>query len=339
MNLKILNYNFNDVLTDNDILYVKDVIKKEEVDKLIAGQGTPKYVVSDVYYTYPETDWHGASFSLVDYAFVLDGVKTPAPSKQSCFNFIINKKMVHRYLCLKLVEFFNFKNYNYTWSGAGKEFDMSSTLLEIDSVDSKSPIHDVRNYLLSPVTHLPRIIHFPKMTITNYAILNYGENRWTWENGLDNLFSGSAVSVITESVSTQLASALTEKTLYATLGLTFPLWVGGYGHASHWKSMGYDIFEDVIDHNYQHMPTLIERCYWAFALNKEILSDIDLAHNLRSTHMDRLVKNKEMLETEKCLPALVAKLKTWPSEAQKIVPLIAKGFANLNQINFNLQSP
>ena len=80
----------------------------------------------------------------------------------------------------------------------------------------------------------------------------------------------SAVALISESADFQKASVFTEKTLYALMALNFPLFIGGYGHADQLTRMGFDVFDDIIDHSYQYKETLFERCYYAFYNNLEL---------------------------------------------------------------------
>jgi hypothetical protein len=117
-----------------------------------------------------------------------------------------------------------------------------------------------------------------------------------WKNDVELIFNNSAVSLVSEFwYGSQLASIFSEKTIFAIMGLTFPIFVGGYKHADYLKQVGLDVFDDVIDHSYQYRTTLIEQCFYAFKDNLHILTDLQLAKNLREKHLSRLLKNRDLL--------------------------------------------
>jgi hypothetical protein len=113
---------------------------------------------------------------------------------------------------------------------------------------------------------------------------------------------------------------MTEKTIYSVLGLTFPLWVGCYGQADYFKQMGLDVFDDVIDHSYQYLPSLFERCFYSVYLNLEILQNYNLAKNLREKNIDRLCNNRKLVLQDNLLKKHTDNvLKTWPEDLQQII--------------------
>ena len=170
-----------------------------------------------------------------------------------------------------------------------------------------------------------RVVGIPDSTTSNIR-LDPGSNSWTWRNGLQNMFLNSSISLITESVQYQRAAAFTEKTLYAVWGLTFPIWIGGYNQAKEWKRIGFDTFDDVIDHSYQNYDTLIERCYYAFFLNLKLLSNIDKTKELRLAHKHRLFKNRELLLQNQLGKFVDQEISKFPEDLQSAMPEILKYF-------------
>ena len=117
-----------------------------------------------------------------------------------------------------------------------------------------------------------------------------------WISAHRNLCTSSAVCLLTESFSNhQKNYTFTEKTLYGILGLNFLIWAGNYGQAQVAKSMGIDIFEDVIDHSYQYENTIFERCYFAIQRNLEILTNLEYAKHIRFENSDRLISNRNYM--------------------------------------------
>lgn len=214
-----------------------------------------------------------------------------APKTDAAFCVMANKKTLNRSLCLRLVEIFGFENYVYTWSGLGRSTDMSLIIQELQDLGEGTPItQQQKNQLLGP-------IEMPSHFVGNSLPLGdvkfvYDGNRKAWDQGLARIFQQSATALITESYVQQPAAVFTEKTVYAMLGCNFPIWIGGHNQAHHWKKIGFDIFDDVIDHSYQDHPTLIERCWYAMAKNREVLTDLDYAKFLRETHWQRLCQNR-----------------------------------------------
>jgi hypothetical protein len=100
------------------------------------------------------------------------------------------------------------------------------------------------------------------------------------------------------------------------LGLTFPLWIGGYGQADEWRKLGLDAFDDVVDHGYQYYDTLIERCWWAFALNIDLLTNKEKAADLRQLNATRLIANRDLFLQDHLAKQNDLTISTWPKEIQ-----------------------
>jgi hypothetical protein len=118
-----------------------------------------------------------------------------------------------------------------------------------------------------------------------------------WINAIKPLMEHTAVSLICESCNRPDVAnfQLTEKTIMPILAGTFPLWIGSYGQASVLESLGFDVFNDVIDHSYQFKPTLLERCYHALADNLALLSDLNGVRSLRQKNWHRLCRNQDLM--------------------------------------------
>ena len=79
-------------------------------------------------------------------------------------------------------------------------------------------------------------------------------------------------------------------------------------------------------HGYQNYNTLVERCYYAFALNLKLLSDKNKSTELRLLHKDRLIKNRELLlqnQLDKHVNQEISKL---PQDLQATMPEILNYF-------------
>lgn len=325
---------FEDVpsFSQQHVLVVADQFDQDFVDRLLE-KGTPRYIISDHYIK--KTDIKGIE--------VVTGVpmwlerQVKGIVKDLCwdeeiqtdfaFNFMCNKKQINRFLCIKLVELFQLTDFDYTWSNIDPTFDMSYVLAELNTLGAKSPLDDEsRSFILQKIRMPKRWFHYKDQVVENGSFASYGGNTWTWRNGLARMFSHSAVSLITESIKTEKSTMFTEKTIYAVLGLTFPIWVGGVEQAKTWADIGFDTFDDIIDHSYQSYDTLIERCYYAFANNLHLLSNIDKLRDLRLQNKQRLLKNRELLLNNKLGQYIDEQVATLPVDLQQIMPDVLNHF-------------
>ena len=302
-------FHVNDVeqIDQKDVFVRYDTFDVETVQDVFETKGVPGLFISDciVYY---ENFYKGVKFVGLP-IWLNAGRKNWKPEEfveerpltTSCFNFMVNKKQINRYLCIKLIELFECKNFVYTWSGVDNYFDCSVIIQEHAQLGKTSPVNQLQfSEILSPIKTAARFI-FPdeykkQKTEENIgAIINYGVIRNTWDWGLNQMFSQSAVSLITESIAYQKAIMFTEKTLFCLFGLNFPIWIGGYKQAEMWQRLGFDTFADIINHDYQYYDTMLERCCYAFILNKKILTDLDYAKSQRKKHIDRLLLNRHSI--------------------------------------------
>ena len=66
-----------------------------------------------------------------------------------------------------------------------------------------------------------------------------------------SIFRNTKVSVVTEPNFWESGCSITEKYLYSLYGLCFPVFCGTYGLPDALKEIGFDVFDDVINHEYQ----------------------------------------------------------------------------------------
>jgi hypothetical protein len=276
------------------------------------SRGIPKAIVSDHVFEYHHPDY--GQLEIIGFPGFIQSELNKLSARNllvrkdkvvnNCFNFTSNKKQINRFLLIKLVEYFKLDSFDYTWSAVDQSFDMSEIINELNSLNvAWSNNLDFKSCILSNITLPKKFISVVDnqtesdpndgVGIKSFAGI-FGPTD-VWNNGLDEIISTSAVSLISESIGFQRACAFTEKTLFPVMGLTFPIWVGGVKQAEHWKTLGFDIFEDVIDHSYQYHETLIERCYYAFANNLRILQDLEYAKEMINKCMPRLIANYDLL--------------------------------------------
>jgi hypothetical protein len=111
------------------------------------------------------------------------------------------------------------------------------------------------------------------------------------------VFEPSCISLITEPSFIERETMHTEKTLMALYGGTLPIWVGGWMLASTLRGMGFDVFDDIIDHSYEHMKDPWDRAYYAIERNISLLKDFKRASSFIRHNQRRLRNNFNLIET------------------------------------------
>ena len=297
--------------TNTLVFWARDTLELEAYQNLVNQYGIPEILISEAFPEYSELPhnilyYYCPTYLKYEARQLIDNIIINDQVTEYCFNFMINKKQINRYLLLKLVEWFNLSSYRHTWSGTGQTFDMTRVLDEIDNFKHPLDLNTFRIHMLSPVNKIsPHFIH-TNLTLDTlvhndvYSVKKYGvngwHNAWVWNNVVSDIFSKSAVSLISESVSYEKVIQFTEKTLYSMIGLTFPIWIGGYRQADLWEQHGFDIFNDVINHSYQYRDTLLERCFYAIHDNLQILTDLNYALDKKQQNLARLQHNQKLIK-------------------------------------------
>lgn len=288
-------------LTADDVLIWADMIYEVDLQDTIDSNDIPGQLISSAHVEQVVkncTVVHWPHFLLKNSLKLWSYAKNfdHQPIEQ-CANFSINKKRIGRYLLIKILQWYGIKNFDYTWSGIGDRFDLTPILLHIDQLP-KDLVQEpslFRQHLLAPITNLdPKYVYIDQPSI-NESHVPHTTYVWAWNHCHGPMISGSATTLITESAEQEKWAIFTEKTLYAVCGLTFPIWVGGYGSADRWAEKGFDVFEDVINHDYQYCESLLERCVRAVADNRQILTDLDYARAQKLKNLHRLRRNRELL--------------------------------------------
>jgi hypothetical protein len=277
------------------------------IEKKIKQFGNPRAWVNTCYVDCPLKNldhyyYLPVFLKLLAEKFVVCVDPAPWQNSQYCFNFISNRPRINRYLLLRLINWFDLKSYNYTSNFKGEPMALGTICDDFDR-----PTFDCvdrnkfKTYILDPSqTEIPEKFYLVpqisdqsrKMDHMDQTVINCLDWTVNWNVLLKPIFLSSVTSLITESGDEYNLSQFTEKTIYAMNGLTFPIWVGGYRLAEYWKEYGFDIFEDIIDHSYQHSGSLLERCFLAIKLNERLLKDLDYANELKQQMKQRLISNQ-----------------------------------------------
>ena len=326
-------------MNDSHVLHVYDCIHEDDLKRILVRHGTPRYIVNDSFSFLQgnfSSPFYCVNLWLADQVKSFIGLESnDLYQTKHCANFIVNKKLAHRHLCIKMVELFGL-DVAYTWNGIDPNFNLLPIFENLSRYGYAGCISEQEKHvLMQPINLQPRWIDYERQITSDFAVLNYGDkslgdNVWTWKNGLDDIFQSSAVSIITESVDTQMGMHFSEKTLYSVLGLTFPIWVGGYKQAEEWRKFGFDTFDDIIDHDYQHFQNFFERCWYAIKLNLNLITDLERLSEIRYKHRHRLLKNRDLILNGQVEKYNYKIIQTWPSDLRDLLPTILENMTRKN---------
>jgi hypothetical protein len=141
-------------------------------------------------------------------------------------------------------------------------------------------IDDLYKYTLWPELEIYRQ-GFNKFKSSNLPLTDNPEiykncnndNVSNFKNKLTNYYQNTFVEIITETSYTEKCYNLTEKTLNSIYGCCFPILLCSQGSVAFLRSMGMDVFDDVINHSYDKIDDPSERLYAAITDNLAILTD------------------------------------------------------------------
>lgn len=337
-----VNYQFNfEYFTGktNDVFWITDTIDTYLLGELLRNSpSVPKYIIGDnsANICYPTkiftTVFRGLELEFLGIRSYLtdnpDSESIDSLSTLQCFNFLINKKQINRFLLIKLVEYFKLSSFKYTWSGIGRDFDLQELLDECDRSRSDNQLSNlsIRSKILAAISLPKNFVNLTNNSFNdNASIVGYGHNAKTWTDIFSHFMPETAVALISESVQFQRSAVFTEKTLYSILAMNFPIFIGGYGHADQFEKLGFDNFSDLLDHSYQYKETLFDRCYYAFLNNLRLLTDLEYVKRIRQDNFFRLLNNKKLLFNGQISKAVSAEVSNWPEDLQNLInPIYSK---------------
>ena len=118
-----------------------------------------------------------------------------------------------------------------------------------------------------------------------YYLTNYDEI-------LSALYHYTFIDIITDTTFFEPSALLNDKYVNSILGANFPIFISSCGTVELLRQLGFDVFDDVIDHSYDTIVDPAVRLSQAIELNKHLLVDIELINQLWYKHIDRFKQNQ-----------------------------------------------
>lgn len=115
---------------------------------------------------------------------------------------------------------------------------------------------------------------------------------------LKNKFSKTYISLVTESVITDEFVCPSEKFYFTIIGCHFPIVYSGKNYIATMKNLGFDMFEDIIDHSYDSISNPINRLESLINNNMHLLTDLEYTKSQWTKNKKRFVSNYEFLKSE-----------------------------------------
>jgi hypothetical protein len=117
------------------------------------------------------------------------------------------------------------------------------------------------------------------------------DNYSNFQNKLSKYYKQTFVEIVNETSYTEKAFNLTEKTLNSIYGCNFPIILSSKGTVSFLRNIGLDLFDDIINHDYDSIEDPIVRMFTAIIDNRELLTNNTKTKKLWQENKDRFLYN------------------------------------------------
>lgn len=218
--------------------------------------------------------------------FNAQGIQPNWQTKTHCFNFMINKPRLNRTRLLEFVE----------------QHQLTNRLHALPWQHSPYPSIAVTDYRIGEEVVLDRGVKNRHYT-----------NAETYQQLLQHrVFEPTCVSLITEPCYLEREIMITEKTVMAIYAGTLPIWVGGWRLPDAMRDLGFDVFDDIIDHSYSQLSDPVSRLDQALTKNLALLTDFDTVHEFVQRNQHRLQHNLDLITQNVFLDLVQQQIKHRP---------------------------
>ena len=128
----------------------------------------------------------------------------------------------------------------------------------------------------------------------------------------------------------------------AMYGITLPIWVGGWQIPESLRKLGFDVFDDIIDHSYENLNDPWDRAFYAVGKNLDLLKDFDRVNKFISNNISRFQRNIELIEQNVFLQYITNQISLYDDKIKLALIKIVQNFnghnikhASLSNINLS----
>jgi hypothetical protein len=127
---------------------------------------------------------------------------------------------------------------------------------------------DVLQSLPNGVLSYGNEIALPEWSYSTYRGTENHDNFYR----LGNVYGTCAVNIVTETIYDNVTGIITEKTMLAMASRQIPIIIGYRGIVQHLRELGFDMFDDIVNHSYDLLPDNV-RAEQAIILNQGLITE------------------------------------------------------------------
>jgi hypothetical protein len=116
-------------------------------------------------------------------------------------------------------------------------------------------------------------------------------NALNFSLNLSQIYTNTAVEIVCETTFFNQGIFVSEKYQHSVFGFNFPIILSNAGTVEYLRVNGFDMFDDIINHDYDLVQDPFQRLWQAITTNQTILQNKDLAWHLWHDNKDRLSNN------------------------------------------------
>jgi len=120
---------------------------------------------------------------------------------------------------------------------------------------------------------------------------SHNGNVSNFEDKLKHHYKHTFVDIITETSCIEPTYTLTEKYINSVFGYSFPILIATHGAVGYIRSIGFDVFDDIINHSYDNEPNPFYRMKKAIDLNYDLLVNPTKIKEMWDVMGDRFQQN------------------------------------------------
>lgn len=188
-------------------------------------------------------------------------MRSPTKDRQILLSLILGFE-IEKYGLITARDWFNSGGGGYTAKFFSEIYTPNETIYKI-----------LDNGSLMANSVKPNIIYDPKFENDVFKPGNPPLNFENFRKYLRPNYERAPIDIVAESEMTNDAPFLTEKTLHAFYGKSLPIVITGTGAIQHLRDVGFDVFDDVIDHSYDVIDDRLLRIYSAVHKNLHLLTN------------------------------------------------------------------
>jgi hypothetical protein len=124
-----------------------------------------------------------------------------------------------------------------------------------------------------------------------YQDVGFNANLQNYQQWLMPRYSQTCLEIVSHSIFVEPTPHLSEKNFQSILGRNMPLYLAPQGTVAWMRNHGFDMFDDVINHDYDNIVGTVERIVAVFELNRDLLQNPARIVEVWLSSQDRLDRN------------------------------------------------